>query len=120
MKRLLKNIGLRALAWYADKRYGAAFTEDALGEPILDTSVAPPRTHEMKMRGTVWALMRTGYPDDDGVPDVQWREVCDTCGGNCGQCGMTERLGNPGFSLDRIIEKTGMNKPVAGLPTGER
>ena len=25
--------------------------------------------------------------------DGRWHEVCDFCGGNCGQCGNTSRLG---------------------------
>lgn len=37
----------------------------------------------------------------------QW--VCTTCGGNCGQCGMTDFIGNPGFSFDRIV--AGLNPP---------
>jgi len=31
------------------------------------------------------------------------RPVCSTCGGNCGQCGNTETLGNIGFSFDTIV-----------------
>jgi hypothetical protein len=30
--------------------------------------------------------------------------VCKTCGGNCGQCGVTSTVGNVAFSLDTIIE----------------
>lgn len=104
MKRWFQAMWRRFVAWYAFVRYGAYFSEKT-EQPILDTAIAPPRTIEMVQRGTVWAKAADG-----------WREVCDTCGGNCGQCGMTERLGNPGFSLDRIIKKTGMNNPVAGLP----
>lgn len=46
----------------------------------------------------------------------KWIEVCDTCGGNCGQCGITGRVGNPGFSLDEVIKTGGWDKnPPAGL-----
>jgi hypothetical protein len=98
--KLLRAIWQRATAAYALARYNA-YPSDA----SIDTSpspITPPITIEMKQRGTTWAKRADGG----------WREVCDTCG----QCGMTERLGNPGFSLDRIIAKTGMNNPVAGLP----
>lgn len=40
----------------------------------------------------------------------EWRQVCDTCGGNCGQCGDTGKLGNVPADMDFIIKKTGMNK----------
>jgi hypothetical protein len=106
MTKLLRAIWRRAVAWYAFVRYGAYMSEET--EPA-DTSpclVAPPRSIEMVNRGTVW-----GRTVDGG-----WREVCDTCGGNCGQCGMTERLGNMPVDLGRLVRKTGMNRPVAGLP----
>lgn len=96
--KLWKRVKDRLAAWYCEQRYGAFLTEDVAD---LDTSpciIAPVRTHEMRSRGTIWAKTATGG----------WREVCDFCGGNCGQCGMTERLGNPGFSFDRIIDKSGM------------
>ena len=44
-----------------------------------------------------------------------WRQVCDTCGGNCGQCGITGRIGNIAPSMDYLIVSTGMNNPPAGL-----
>lgn len=100
LMRLARAAWLRIVDAYVRRRYNARMTEDGY------TPVAPPRTCQMEMRGTVWAR----------TVDGGWREICDTCGGNCGQCGMTERLGNPGFSLDRIINKTGMNNPPAGLP----
>lgn len=68
---------------------------------------APLVTEEMRLQGITWAKA------DDG-----WREVCDTCGGNCGQCGMTSRLGTGvAPSLDRIIKSGGWDKnPPYGLP----
>jgi hypothetical protein len=106
LKRELKAAWTRIVAAYAEWRYDARFSEESFTPDTSPGRIAPPITHEMKMRGTSWARTVGGG----------WREVCDTCGGNCGQCGMTERLGNPGFSLDRIIAKTGMNNPPAGLP----
>lgn len=34
----------------------------------------------------------------------QWIEVCDTCGGNCGQCGWSIGIGVPA-SMDVLIRK---------------
>jgi hypothetical protein len=106
VKKELKAAWTRIVAAYVEWRYNARFSEETF-TPDTSAAIAPPVTHEMKMRGTSWARTVAGT----------WREVCDTCGGNCGQCGMTERLGNPGFSLDRILDKTGMrNGTPAGLP----
>ena len=52
---------------------------------------SPVVTQEMRDLGTQWVRQRD-----------EWREVCGTCGGNCGQCGMTERLGNIPVNLDEI------------------
>lgn len=106
MKRLLNAAWLRIVSALAKLIHDARLSEKGL---TLDTTcrIAPPVTHEMAMRGTGWTRR-------DGV----WCEYCTTCGGNCGQCGMTERLGNPGFDLDHIVKATGMNQPVAGLPRG--
>lgn len=45
--------------------------------------------------------------------DGKW--ACTTCGGNCGQCGNTDLLGNIGLDFDRLValhsRQTG--KPVA-------
>ncbi len=35
--------------------------------------------------------------------DDQWVEVCDFCGGNCGQCGTSVGAGIP-FSMDTLIQ----------------
>ena len=47
----------------------------------------------------------------------EWREVCDFCHGNCGQCGLTDRIGNIPASMDAIVKngdwKSGRH---AGLP----
>jgi hypothetical protein len=105
VKKLLRAAWLRITTAYVEWKYQAMPSEKHFTPDTSPCRIAPPRTFEMKMRGTIWAQTVEGG----------WREVCDTCGGNCGQCGMTERLGNPGFSLDRIIAKTGMNNPVNGI-----
>ena len=59
------------------------------------TLMAPQVTDEMRRLGLVWKQV-----DDEFI------QVCYTCGGNCGQCGITGRIGNVPPSLDRIIETT--------------
>jgi hypothetical protein len=55
------------------------------------------------------------------MPDGTIYYVCDTCGGNCGQCGITGKLsrlnpnGTPAASLDWLVKATHMDQPVAGL-----
>lgn len=63
----------------------------------------PKQTKEMDQRGTTWRKAK----NDKG--QEQWVEVCDFCGANCGQCGMTARLGNfsgPGSQImDQLVEQ---------------
>ena len=59
----------------------------------------PKRTPEMVQASLVWAL----FSDEKGERFV-WREICAFCGGNCGQCGITGRVGNVPFSMQRMIE----------------
>jgi hypothetical protein len=107
LSKLARAAWLRIVDAYVRWRYNAYSSEKSFTPDTSPCLIAPPRTFEMKQRGTTWAR----------TVDGGWREVCDTCGGNCGQCGMTERLGNPGFSFDRILDKTGMRNGVpAGLP----
>lgn len=108
MTKLLRAAWLRITAAYAERRYNAHLSETSFKPDTSPCLIAPPITHEMKMRGTAWAR----------TVDGGWREVCNFCGGNCGQCGMTERLGNPGFSFDRIIDNSGMKAGCSGLPRG--
>lgn len=68
------------------------------------TEKPPERTEKMISEGFVWAQVSGG-----------WTEVCLTCGGNCGQCGTSLGRGNP-VKLGQLVEITGMNQPVAGLP----
>lgn len=51
--------------------------------------------------------------------------VCDTCGGNCGQCGMTSKFarlngehGTPSVDLNFLIKATKMDQPVMGFRRG--
>lgn len=54
----------------------------------------------------------------EGELEPRWVIVCDTCGGNCGQCGTSVAMGIPA-SLQTIVETTGMNTGKhAGLPRG--
>lgn len=63
----------------------------------------PPISTEMQRLGLTWA-----YITDPNGPasNGRWIEVCDFCGGNCGQCGMTGRIGNIPFDMERMIKKT--------------
>lgn len=63
----------------------------------------PLLTTEMRQAGLIW-----------GRSGDQWIEVCDTCGGNCGQCGITDRVGNVPASFEAIIEPM-RGKTPAGL-----
>lgn len=40
----------------------------------------------------------------------EWVEVCDFCGGNCGQCGTSVGMGVPP-SMDRMVGKLQQNEP---------
>lgn len=59
----------------------------------------PPVDLIMSQKGLIWRLVE--YSDGSR----QWRKVCDFCGGNCGQCGLTDTIGNIPFSLDRMVKK---------------
>jgi hypothetical protein len=49
----------------------------------------PPLTDEMKHNDLVWRAI--------------WVKACATCGGNCGQCGLTGKLGNVPADMDNLI-----------------
>ena len=57
----------------------------------------------------------TGFKWSYNIFDNGWRIVCDTCGGNCGQCGLTDKLGNIQTDLGTLIQNTEMYKPPAGF-----
>ncbi len=58
----------------------------------------PVVTLEMKQAGLTWALVT--YEDGS----KEWGEVCDFCHGNCGQCGITGRVGNIAADLGAIVK----------------
>lgn len=62
------------------------------------TSWRPKRTERMRKLEVVWALAIM----QDGSKCWIW--VCDFCGGNCGQCGMTSIVGNVGFSMQTMVD----------------
>jgi hypothetical protein len=68
------------------------------------SSWRPKRTEQMKRLEVVWALATM----KDGSKIWIW--ICDICGGNCGQCGMTSIVGNVGFSMQRIVTSSGMDR----------
>lgn len=75
-------------------------------KPLNPFDRRPEVTQEMKNRGTTWRKLEDA-----------WVEVCDFCGGNCGQCGLTGRLGNIPASFERIVNNSGMTTGKAvGFP----
>ena len=71
----------------------------------------PELTLEMMNRGTTWALIT--YANGR----KEWREVCDFCHGNCGQCGLTGRIGNIPASMQAMIDNGNWASGLhAGLP----
>lgn len=64
------------------------------------------RPKDDKLKGLMWV-----WSDEEG-----WYEVCDFCHGNCGQCGITGRVGNRPYSLDAIVKNGHWDKGThAGL-----
>lgn len=80
----------------------------------------PPLTERMKALGFHWVKIKIRVPDCDGVPDFieTWMEACNTCGGNCGQCGTSLGMGLP-VDLEHMVKATGMNNPVNGFRRGK-
>jgi hypothetical protein len=56
------------------------------------------------------AMFLNGHDDDGPL----WVAVCDTCAGNCGQCGTSIGMGIP-FDFDYMIEKNNWDKPGWGF-----
>mgnify|MGYP000846750797 CR=1 FL=1 len=96
----------RLLLWFTHPYRVQAKPLGSLPETVYYRREPPERTEKMIRDGFVWTEKGDG-----------WTEVCLTCGGNCGQCGTSLGMGNP-VKMDRLIESTGMNHPVAGLPRG--
>lgn len=53
----------------------------------------PPVTADMKARGLAWRKI-----------DGEFCLVCGFCGGNCGQCGLTHRIGNIPADMQTMID----------------
>lgn len=56
-------------------------------------------------------ISRPPKPADEPLSGVkyvwlsgEWRPVCDFCGGNCGQCGITSRVGNVPASMSEMVK----------------
>lgn len=45
-------------------------------------------------------LLRQGY-----FIRADGKVACTTCGGNCGQCGNTAKLGNIGYNLNHMVKQ---------------
>lgn len=84
-----------AKGWRMDRSEAVALTDLAILHGDIDVDQGGRMVRHLEQG----AIMRR----DNG----QW--VCTTCGGNCGQCGMTDFIGNVGFSFDRIV--AGLNQP---------
>lgn len=68
-----------------------------------------PKPADDKAAGLMWVLST----------DREWMEVCDFCHGNCGQCGITGRVGNVPASLQAIVDNGNWaSGNHAGLPRG--
>lgn len=82
------------------KRYWAQ-RKKPLGETLHDKlfNPAPPVTQEMVLSGVTWRK----------DADQKWIECCSTCGSNCGQCGMTARLGNFNTSSGEMMDMLAAN-----------
>lgn len=76
-------------------------------------SPMPPISEDMKRRGLTWkACLNSELPLRGSItPRIVWREVCDFCGGNCGQCGLTGRIDNVPFDFQRIIDNATKGYP---------
>lgn len=54
----------------------------------------PYRTRLMKLKGVDW-IMYSGY----------WFMVCTECGGNCGQCGLTDYVDPVPAKMSLLVQK---------------
>ena len=73
--------------WFHRLRSSSKF----VSTPML---LEPVVTEDMRLNGLVWARTTAD----------EWIEICDFCGGNCGQCGLTSRLGNVPASIERMAK----------------
>jgi hypothetical protein len=66
-----------------------------ISPPASPQTTFPPITPWMKDKGLTWAKVKD---KNDFVM------VCDFCGGNCGQCGMTSIIGNVPFDMQFMVD----------------
>jgi hypothetical protein len=69
-----------------------------LAPPVRKIS-RPPKPVDDRQAGLKWVWS-----------DPAWIEVCDFCGGNCGQCGITGRVGNVPFNIEQMAAKVGLQR----------
>lgn len=79
-----------AKGWRLDHAKARELVDLGIGLNMIDPENASTMMHELEF-GHVFLR-------DDG----HW--ACTTCGGNCGQCGMTSVYGNIGFSIDHLAQ----------------
>lgn len=72
---------------------------------VKQVAAPPPITPEMQALGFHWER-KIVWQRDEHLGDhksLAWVEVCNTCGGNCGQCGTSLGMGIAP-SMDCVIE----------------
>lgn len=84
------NVKMRGFDEFARAILGRPLHVRVKSEPKINW---PERTEDMRRSGYVWAQSADG----------QFFMICDTCGGNCGQCGQSKTQGAP--SMNMLIQK---------------
>lgn len=80
--------------------------------PYEDVLDAPYGTDGFYIRKQAIGLASGEFVAKDG------RVVCATCGGNCGQCGVTDTIGNVPFNFDTIVESLKAGRPALRVVGG--
>lgn len=88
-----------AKGWRLDESEARALTELSIQHGHIEPEKAEKLVRHLQA-GQVM-LTREGW-------------VCEFCGGNCGQCGMTDFVGNAPFSFDRIASHIKAPGPYQG------
>lgn len=78
-------------------------------EEVVD---APYGTDGFYIRKQAIGLASGEFVAKDG------RVVCATCGGNCGQCGVTDTIGNVPFDFDTIVDSLKAGRPALRVVGG--
>ena len=78
-------------------------------EDVLD---APYGTEAFYVRKQAIGLASGEFAVKDG------RVVCATCGGNCGQCGVTDTIGNVPFSFSTLVDSVEKGRPALRVIEG--